>query len=273
MRQNGNEAGVALWLLVVAAFAALMIGRAHAEEARPAPAAPAALAPAPAPHAAAAVAAPPASAAPAPAAPAAAAPAIAAPPVVASMSQPAASPPEGALAVDAAARTFRGQVILSDVMIAPAAAFTSGDAMVGALQRLKRSTVHGVDGFWRLHMIAFPSPAPADGTYRLRATDTSDRKQRKPVKVFEISAQPGHPEVEMPDLVLTDVMGFKAGHSYDIAVVGFRRRRGGRRKRRRVRPRGDNPDVSDAREGAGPGRPGGGFRFRATPCDRPRASR
>ncbi len=24
----------------------------------------------------------------------------------------------------------------------------------------------------------------------------------------------------MPDLVLTDVMGFKAGHSYEIAVVG-----------------------------------------------------
>ncbi len=95
----------------MAAFAALMIGRAHAEEARPAPAAPAV------------------------AAPAVAAPPVAAPPVVASMSQPAASTPEGASAVDTAAKTFRGQVILSDVMIAPAAAFTSGDAMVGALQR------------------------------------------------------------------------------------------------------------------------------------------
>lgn len=216
MRQNGNEVGIALWFLV-AAFAALMIGRAHAEEARPAPAAPVAAAPAGpgvAAHPVAPVAAPAASPAPAPAAPA-----VAAPPVVASMSQPGPSTPEGASAVDTAAKTFRGQVILSDVMIAPAAAFTSGDAMVGALQRLKRTTVHGVDGFWRLHMIAFPSPVPADGTYRLRATDTSDGKQRKPVRVFEISAQPGHPEVEMPDLVLTDVMGFKAGHSYDIAVV------------------------------------------------------
>jgi len=92
--------------------------------------------------------------------------------------------------------------------------------MVGALQRLKRSTVHGVDGFWRLHMIAFPSPLPAGGTYRLRATDTASGKQHQPTKVFEISPQPGHPEVEMPDLVLTDVMGFKAGHSYRIAIVG-----------------------------------------------------
>ncbi|HVY38491.1 MAG TPA: hypothetical protein VHM31_11165 [Polyangia bacterium] len=146
--------------------------------------------------------------------------AVGAPPVLASMSQPSPSTPDGASAVDAAAKTFRGQVILSDVMIAPAAAFTSGDAMVGALQRLKRSTVYGADGFWRLHMIAFPSPAPAGGTYRLRATDTADGKQSKPIRVFEISAQPGHPEVEMPDLVLTDVMGFKAGHSYEIAVVG-----------------------------------------------------
>jgi len=187
MRQNGNEVGIALWLLV-AAFAALMIGRAHADEGPP-----------------------PSTAT---------APAVAAPPVVASMSQPSASTAEGSSAVDAAARAFRGQVILSDVMIAPASAFPSGDAMVGALQRLKRSTVHGVDGFWRLHMVAFPSPLPEGGTYRLRATDTTDGKHSKPIKVFEIRAQPGHPEVEMPDLVLTDVMGFKAGHSYEIAVVG-----------------------------------------------------
>jgi len=253
MRQNGNELGIALWFLV-AAFAALMIGRAHAEELRPgtapaatapaaAPAAPAApatvtspapaatraagLAPAGAPATAASVTAPatasPAGTASRPVAAASAvAPsaAVAAPPVLASMSQPPSSTPDGASAVDAAAKTFRGQVILSDVMIAPASAFTSGDAMVGALQRLKRSTVHGTDGFWRLHMIAFPSPAPAGGTYRLRATDTADGKQRKPIRVFEISAQPGHSEVEMPDLVLTDHMGFKAGHSYEIAVVG-----------------------------------------------------
>ena len=182
MRQNGNELGIAFWFLV-AAFAALMIGRAHAEEAAP-------MAPAPA--------------------------------VMASMSQPSPSTPEGASAIDAAARAFRGQVILSDVMIAPASAFPSGEAMVGALHRLKRSTVQGADGFWRLHMVAFPSSSAAGGTYRLRATDTTDRKPRKPIRVFEISAQPGRAEVEMPDLVLTDVMGFKAGHTYEIAVVGGR---------------------------------------------------
>ena len=211
MRQSGNEVGIALWFLV-AAFAALMIGRAHAAEGRPTPVA---ASPAPAPPAAASPA-----AAPPVTAPTVAVPPAPAPSVVASMSQPSAASPEGTSAVDAAAKTFRGQVILSDVMIAPASAFQSGDAMVGALQRLKRSTVHGADGFWRLHMIAFPSPSPAGATYRLRATDTTDTKERKPIRVFEISAQPGHPEVEMPDLVLTDVMGFKAGHSYQIAVVG-----------------------------------------------------
>ena len=178
MRQNGKEARIALWFLV-AAFAALMIGRAHAEEVRPAPAAPAVAAPAAAPVAAR----PPRRCdprrrprtlrRPPPCAPHRRRPGRAAPPVVASMSQPSASTSEG-LRVDAAAKAFRGQVILSDVMIAPAAAFPSGDAMVGALQRLKRSTVYGADGFWRLHMVAFPSPAPAGGTYRLRATDTTD---------------------------------------------------------------------------------------------------
>lgn len=222
MRQNGNELGIAFWFLV-AAFAALMIGRAHAEEA---PRAPAAIAPAAAASPRANASTPPVPAAAPASAPSTvaaggpAAAALVAPPVVASMSQPSASTPEGSSAVDSAAKAFRGQVILSDVMIAPASAFTSGDAMVSALHRLKRTTVQGVDGFWRLHMVAFPSPVPAGGTYRLRATDTAEGKQHKPTRVFEISAQPGHPEVEMPDLVLTDVMGFKAGHSYEIAVVG-----------------------------------------------------
>lgn len=178
-RWGEGELGVALWFLV-AAFVALMIGRAHAE-------------PAPPPHAAPAI---------TPAAP------------------PAPAPAEGATAVDAAAKAFHGQVLFSDVMIAPASAFPSGDAMVGALQRLKRQSVQGTDGFWRLHAVAFPSPVPTSGTYRLRATDTTNDKQRKQVKVFEISGQPGQPELEISDLVLTDVMGFQRGHRYELAVIG-----------------------------------------------------
>jgi hypothetical protein len=182
-RNNGvGELGVAFWFLV-AAFFALMIGRARAETA--------------------------------PAATPAAHPA----PVVASVSQPSPALDEGPSAVDVAAKTFRGQVLFSDVMIAPASAFPSGDAMVGALQRLKRASVQGTDGFWRLHVVAFPSPVPSSGTYRLRATDTTGGKERKQIKVFEIAAQPGQPELEISDLVLTDVMGFERGHRYELSVV------------------------------------------------------
>lgn len=182
MRRNSGvgELGVAFWFLV-AAFFALMMGRARAET-------------------------PPAAAPPAP--------------VVASVSQPAPALDEGPSAIDVAAKTFRGQVLFSDVMIAPASAFPSGDAMVGALQRLKRSSVQGTDGFWRLHAVAFPSPLPPGGTYRLRATDTTSGKDRKQIKVFEINAPAGQSELAISDLVLTDVMGFQRGHRYELAVVG-----------------------------------------------------
>jgi hypothetical protein len=129
------------------------------------------------------------------------------------------TPAPGFSAADVAAKAFRGQVVFSDVMIAPASEFPSGDALVGALQRLKRSTVQGTGGFWRLHMVAFPSPIPPGGTFRLRATDTTNPKERKQVKVFEIGGQTGQAELEVKDLVLTDVMGFQPGHRYEIAVM------------------------------------------------------
>ncbi len=185
MRRNQGvgELGVALWFLV-AAFVALMVGRARAE--------------------------------PAPPDPAAAHPA----PVVASVAQPSPALADGPSAVDVAAKAFRGQVLFSDVLIAPASAFPSGDALVGALQRLKRSSVQGTDGFWRLHAVAFPSPLPASTAIQLRATDTTDGKQRKQIRVFEITAPAGQAELEIPDLVLTDVMGFQRGHRYELSVVG-----------------------------------------------------
>jgi hypothetical protein len=130
------------------------------------------------------------------------------------------TPAPGLSTVDLAAKTFRGQVVFSDILIAPASEFPSGDALVGALHRLRRNSVEGTDGFWRLHMVAFPSPVPPSGTYRLRATDTTNPKERKQVKVFEIGGQTGQAELEVKDLVLTDVMGFQSGHRYEIAVVG-----------------------------------------------------
>ena len=42
----------------------------------------------------------------------------------------------------------------------------------------------------------------------------------------------------MPDLVLTDVMGFKAGHSYEIAVVGAGRRRTPAQEKKTSTPKG-----------------------------------
>jgi hypothetical protein len=178
MRRIGGEAGIALWFLV-AAFVALMMGRARAE-------------PAPQPAA----------------------------PVVASMApSPETAAPSAPLAVDVAAKAFRGQVLFSDVMIAPASAFPSGDAMVTALQRLKRSSVEGTGGFWRLHVVAFPSPVPTGGTYRLLATDTTEGQPHKQVKEFQIGGQPGQAELEISDLVLTDVMGFQRGHRYELQVV------------------------------------------------------
>lgn len=141
-------------------------------------------------------------------------------PAVASLSPPPADSAPAPLAVEAAAKAFRGQVLFSDVMIAPASAFPSGDAMVGALQRLKRTSVQGTDGFWRLHAVAFPNPVPAGGSYRLLATDTTEGHPHKQVRVFEINAPAGQAELEISDLVLTDVMGFQAGHRYELSLVG-----------------------------------------------------
>ncbi len=116
--------------------------------------------------------------------------------------------------------------------------------MSEALRRLKRTTVEGVDGFWRLHMVAFLDPAPAGGSFRLRATDVTDPKDRREVKMFEVDGQPGQTTSwPINDLVVTEVMGFERGHRYEIAVIP----RGDDlpcRKRRRLRQRGDNPDVS-----------------------------
>ena len=114
---------------------------------------------------------------------------------------------------------FHGQVVFSDIMIASPAQFPSDSAMSEALRRLKRTTVEGVEGFWRLHMVAFLDPAPRVASFRLRATDVTDPKDRHEVKMFEIDGQPGQNELAVNDLVVTEVMGFERGHRYEIAVI------------------------------------------------------
>ena len=114
---------------------------------------------------------------------------------------------------------FHGQVVFSDIMIAAPAQFPSDAAMSDALRRLKRTTVEGADGFWRLHMVAFLEPAPRVTSFRLRATDVTDPKDRREVKTFEVDGKPGQTELEINDLVVTEVMGFERGHRYEIAVI------------------------------------------------------
>jgi hypothetical protein len=114
---------------------------------------------------------------------------------------------------------FHGQVVFSDVLIAAPAQFPSDAAMTEALRRLKRTTVEGADGFWRLHLVAFLDPAPRSASFRLRATDVTDPHDRREVRVFEVDGQPGQNELAINDLVVTEVMGFARGHRYEIAVI------------------------------------------------------
>jgi hypothetical protein len=110
-------------------------------------------------------------------------------------------------------------VLFSDVLIAPAAQFPSPAAMTDALRRLKRTTVEGAGGFWRLHMVAFLDPAPTNGAFQLRATDVTDPKDRREVRLFDVDGNPGDHQLSVNDLVVTEVMGFERGHRYEIAVI------------------------------------------------------
>jgi hypothetical protein len=125
-----------------------------------------------------------------------------------------------AAARGAVADTLRGKVVVSDVMIASAAQLESSQGLAAALRRVGRPEVVGVDGFWRFHFVAFLSaPAPVSGTFRVRASDVTDpRSPPREVRVFELTAPPGAPELRVNDFVVTAAMGFERGHSYELAV-------------------------------------------------------
>lgn len=119
---------------------------------------------------------------------------------------------------DQAWEKFRGQVLFSDTILAPASAFASEELLVASLGRMGRSTIAGRDGFWRIHAVAFLDPAPTSSALRLRAVDVTQPGQRTEVKVFELTASPGQRELTLPDFVLSDAMGFKSGRRYELAI-------------------------------------------------------
>ena len=124
----------------------------------------------------------------------------------------------GARAQDEIWRSFRGRVMFSDIALAPQSSFESPALMASALRRIQRSTVDQTSGFWRLHVIAFlDRPAPT-GTLALRATDVTDPRVPRQVRVFELPIDRGSKELRLDDFVVTEAEGFARGSSYEISV-------------------------------------------------------
>jgi hypothetical protein len=127
--------------------------------------------------------------------------------------------PPRARADEVSWREFRGRVVVSDLIIAPAASFTSPGAMAAALRRLERATIEASGGFWRLHLYAFLDRAPDGDRLRLIAIDVTDARDRREVRAFDVHAVQGERELPLGDLVLSEDMGFIKGHRYEIAVA------------------------------------------------------
>src|SRR4051812_30463741 len=77
-----------------------------------------------------------------------------------------------ARADDEAWREFKGQVVVSDVLLAPS--FGSDQLMIAVLRRVKCTQVASAHGFWRLHMVAFlDRAAGGSDTARVVARDVT----------------------------------------------------------------------------------------------------
>jgi hypothetical protein len=119
----------------------------------------------------------------------------------------------------APAEALSGKLVVSDVLIAPVPALASDATLAAAIRRVARPEVSGTGGFWRFHFVAFlSSPAPAGGTLLVRASDVTDPRAAREVRVFEVAAEPGTPQLRVNDFVVTSSMGFERGHSYELAV-------------------------------------------------------
>jgi hypothetical protein len=125
----------------------------------------------------------------------------------------------GARADEEMWRSFRGRVMFSDVALAPPSSFESPALMTAALRRIQRSTIDQTAGFWRVHVLAFlDRPAPAT-TLVLRASEVTDGRAPRQVRVFELPVERGGKELRLDDFVVTEAMGFARGTSYEISVA------------------------------------------------------
>ncbi len=128
--------------------------------------------------------------------------------------------PARARADETSWRQFRGRVVVSDYVIAPAASFPSPEVMVAALRRLERATIEAASaGFWRMHLYAFLDRVPDGDGLRLLAIDVTDAREPREVRAFELKVAGGEKELPLGDFVLTEAMGFVKGHRYEIAVA------------------------------------------------------
>lgn len=130
-------------------------------------------------------------------------------------------------AQDEAWHQFKGQVVVSDVLLAPS--FDSDQTMIAALNRVKCTQIAETHGFWRLHMVAFLDRAVDGETARVVARDVTvagaahairpkGSAAGKAVRVFEVEAQPEQKILQMNDFVLSESMGFQQGHDYELTV-------------------------------------------------------
>jgi hypothetical protein len=115
-------------------------------------------------------------------------------------------------------RSFRGRVTFSDIALAPQSSFESPAVMVAALRRIQRSAVDQTAGFWRLHVLAFLGRPAASTSLVMRASDVSDPRAPRQVRVFELPVDRGAKELRLDDFVVTEAMGFARGASYEISI-------------------------------------------------------
>jgi hypothetical protein len=123
-----------------------------------------------------------------------------------------------ARADDAMWRAFRGRVMFSEVALAPAATFESPALMTSALRRLERNQIGQANGFWRVHMIIFLDRASTTSSLVLRASDVTDPRAPRTVRVFEVPVERGGRELQLDDFVVTEGMGFARDVTYQFAV-------------------------------------------------------
>jgi len=114
-------------------------------------------------------------------------------------------------------REWKGKVVVSDVLLAPELG-ANPQGMAAGLRRMQRRVINGVEGFWRMHFVAFLD-RPSDGdTLNVVATDVSDPSRRKNVRVFEVPAEPSQRVLHMNNFVVAENMGFERGREYEITV-------------------------------------------------------